>query len=271
MSVYTDNTWPEWGVTHQWKNAIMKDRIRTSRGTIVEMIERPNWGIACYMNNEIQSCDVDEQLYHESLVHPAMAYVNQPKRVMIIGGGEGATLREVLKWPTVEHVDMYEWDKEVVTLFQTKYPQWANGAWDSPKVTIHYRDIFEVIMRYPFDTYDVIIIDLFDPSDHNKIMWESLFHHLQYWKSPNGTIVLYAGIRSFTQSTQPYEFLEELIHNSPIYARQIIPYHVYIPSFLAESVFILITSNTKEITFDTIKSDAHITVDIWKSYTVFNW
>jgi spermidine synthase len=271
MTTYTDNTWPEWGVTHQWINATVKDRIRTSRGTLIEMIERPNWGIACYMNNEIQSCDVDEQLYHESLVHPAMASVQQPKRVMIIGGGEGATLREVLKWPTVEHVDMYEWDKEVVTLFQTKYPQWANGAWNNPKVTIHYQDIFQAIRCYPFYRYDVIIIDLFDPSDDNKIMWESLFYHLEHWKNDAGTIVLYAGIRSFTQSIQPYEFLEELIEHSSVQLKEVIPYHVYIPSFLSESVFILITSHTKEISFDSIKTNTHLTPDIWKSYTIFNW
>jgi len=271
MSIYTDNTWPEWGVTHQWANAIIKDRIKTSRGTLVEMVERPHWGIACYMNNEIQSCEVDEQLYHEALVHPAMSAVHQPKRVLIIGGGEGATLREVLKWPTVEHVDMYEWDKEVVNLFRVKYPQWADGAWDNPKVTIHYHDIYEAITRYPFYPYDVIIIDLFDPTDDNKIMWETLFHHLQHWKHEHGSIVLYAGIRSFTQSTQPYEFLEELIENSPIQTWEIIPYHVYIPSFMSESVFILITSHLKKISFDSVKSDTHITADIWKSYTIFNW
>jgi spermidine synthase len=68
---------------------------------------------------------------------------------MIIGGGEGATAREVLKWPDVEQVDMYEWDKDVVSLFSTKYPQWAKGAWENPKLSIHYEDIFETIRCYP--------------------------------------------------------------------------------------------------------------------------
>ena len=120
MTHYSDHTWPELGVTYQWNNATIVDSIHTKRDTHVEMVERPNWGVACYMNNAIQSCELDEAIYHEALVHPAMACVYQPKRVMIIGGGEGATAREVLKWPTVEQVDMYEWDQEVVQLFQRK-------------------------------------------------------------------------------------------------------------------------------------------------------
>ena len=112
----------EFGVSYNWYNAIIKDSIITHRGTKLEMIERPNWGIACYMDNTIQSAEIDEKIYHEALVHPIMS--NDVKKVLIIGGGEGATAREVLKWP-VEEVDMIEWDKDVVELFRTKYPQWA--------------------------------------------------------------------------------------------------------------------------------------------------
>ena len=107
---YSENTWDEFGVEHRWKNTQLLDSTMTDRGTLVEMVYRPHWGVACYMDNAIQSCEVDEHIYHESLVHPVMSSSGDKKHAMIIGGGEGATAREVLKW-SVEKVDMFEWDK----------------------------------------------------------------------------------------------------------------------------------------------------------------
>ena len=139
---YNEDNIDEFGVVHLWNDTDINDFIVTKRGTDVEFIRRPKWGLACYMDNSIQSCEIDEELYHESLVHPAMASCNTHKRVMIIGGGEGATAREVLKWSDVEHVDMFEWDEEVVQIFKTKYTQWAKGAWNDTRLKLHFVDIF---------------------------------------------------------------------------------------------------------------------------------
>ena len=276
MTHYSDHTWPELGVTYQWNNATIVDSIHTKRDTHVEMVERPNWGVACYMNNAIQSCELDEAIYHEALVHPAMACVYEPKRVMIIGGGEGATAREVLKWPSVEQVDMYEWDQEVVQLFQTKYPQWAKGAWDDPRLTIHHDDIIEAIQTPPDRRYDVIIIDLFDPCEENRALWINLFQHLPNWAPMDGSIVLYAGMRCITQTIQPYQYLLHLLDESPLYHMkhdtrgEVIPYRVYIPSFLGESTFLLLKSNNSPLLCHTMKEVSTITKDVWQSYQTFN-
>jgi spermidine synthase len=245
-------------VTYQWKNAKTKDKIITHRGTLVEMVERPDWGISCYMNGTIQSCERDEYLYHEALVHPAMASVSSPKRVMIIGGGEGATLREVLKWP-VEQVDMYEWDKDVIKLFKQSYPQWAKGAWNDPRVTIHSNDIFDVITQYPETPYDVIIVDLFDPTEENRTLWRILFDHILCWKRNKGTIVYYSGMRSMNKHAHIMDRIN---------SKTIIPYRVYIPSFMGESIFTLITER-EPASFDLV--DTHLTPEIWTSYKTFNW
>lgn len=256
----------------EWKHATIKDTIQTHRGTLVEMVERPEWGMTCYMDRVIQSCEQDESLYHESLVHPAMASTECRKRVMIVGGGEGATAREVLKWPDVEHVDMYEWDKDVVSLFSTKYPQWAKGAWNHPTLSIHYEDIFKEITCYPLNRYDVIIIDLFDPSDDNMKSWATLFEHLPYWMNDSGAMVCYAGIRSITIVPQNYQRLFHIIRsNWNSSDKEMIPYRVFIPSFLGESTFILLKRNSYQSTIDRVTSYSHITKDIWKSYKSFNW
>jgi spermidine synthase len=132
------------------------------------------------MDNSIQSAVIDERIYHESLVHPVMLSVTERRRVMIIGGGEGATAREVLKCPGVFHVDMYDWDEGVVKLFKKKYPQWANAAWNDPRLHIHSVDIFEAIKTPPvvYNRYDVIIIDLFEPCEENYDQWSTLINLL---------------------------------------------------------------------------------------------
>jgi spermidine synthase len=275
MTHYSDHTWPELGVTYQWNNATIIDSIHTKRNTHVEMVARPYWGVACYMNNAIQSCELDEAIYHEALVHPAMASIYQPKRVMIMGGGEGATAREVLKWPTVEKVDMYEWDQEVVQLFQTKYPQWAKGAWDDPRLTILHHDMMEAIQTPPDQLYDVIIIDLFDPCEEDRALWTTLFQHLPHWITMDGSIVLYAGMRCMTQTIQPYQYLLQLLDESPLYHMkhdtrgEVIPYRVFIPSFLGESTFLLLKSSASPLLCHKMKEVSTITKEVWQSYQTF--
>jgi len=284
QSEYSEDTWGEFGVKHVWYNISVQKSIKTHRGTLVDMIQRPNWGIACYMDNAIQSCEADEHIYHESLVHPAMcaaAMNDSIKRVMIIGGGEGATAREVLKWQSVEAVDMFEWDKDIVDLFKTEYSQWAKGAWNDKRLTIYHDDIFEVIKTSPTATYDIIIIDLFDPSEANTVEWYILLNSIQRWLSSNGAIVMYAGIRNFLTKMQPYHIIQHIISNhfekvddkviNPLlHNREIVPYKVYIPSFSGESVFLLIKNTASSITFNG-QISTHLTDDIWNSYKIFNW
>ena len=264
-------------------NATIKDSIVTSRGTKVEMVERPQWGLACYMDNSIQSGTIDEKIYHEALVHPVMSSIQERKRVMIIGGGEGATAREVLKWSGVEEVDMFEWDEDVVDLFRNKYPQWAQGAWDDPRLNINYSDIFEVIKTQPIKKYDVIIIDLFEPCEENKKQWNCLLKNLCSWVTLNGSIVMYAGMRNILVKEQPYQKLMNIIkyvetwHGIPIYDvslnKEIVPYKVYIPSFSGESTFLLLkhcqlgVMNFEEAS----RLNSHMTNDMWNSYKTMNW
>ena len=151
-------------ISMESRGVLLEEHV-THRGTHVEMFQGP-YGIACYMDGLIQSSEADEGIYHRALVQPILK--THPKRVMIIGGGEGATAREVLKGSAVETVDMYEWDKDVVQMFQTSYPQWANGAWADPRLTIYPENIMEAITSPPDRPYDAIIVDLFDPSEENE-------------------------------------------------------------------------------------------------------
>ena len=223
-------------------NGIILDSMTTRRGTHVEMIQCPTWKIACYMDGIIQSCEMDEAAYHEALVHPIMSHTPCSNRVLIIGGGEGATAREVLKWP-VEQVDMYDWDEEVVQLFQKKYPQWAKGAWEDKRLSLHFDNIFDIISEEPSKLYDIIIIDLFDPEDSNHQAWSHLFKNLHKWMTPEASIVIYAGMIQPHQIKQPYELLRDMLSDpssvqDTLINKEIISYKVPIQSFMGESVFL---------------------------------
>lgn len=282
-SIYYEDTIQEFGVAHNWHNTLIKDLIVTGRGTKVEIIERPQWGLACYMDNSIQSALIDEKIYHEALVHPVMSTIQEKKRIMIIGGGEGATAREVLKWPGVEEVDMFEWDRDVVELFKNKYPQWAQGAWNDLRLTIYYLDIFKAIMTQPIKKYDVIIIDLFEPCEENSEQWKILLKNLYNWITVNGSIVMYAGMRNILVKEQPYQKLINIIQHIetcngvPIHDiylnKEITPYKVYIPSFSGESTFLLLKNYSLELINleDANKLKSHITPDVWNSYKTMNW
>ena len=283
---YQEDTIHEFGVTHHWCNAIIKDSLVTERGTKVEMVERPKWGLACYMDNSIQSAKIDERIYHEALVHPVMSSVKERKRVMIIGGGEGATAREVLKWSGVEEVDMFEWDRQVVELFRNKYPEWAQGAWNDIRLMINYSDIFETIKTPPKKSqkYDVIIIDLFEPCEQNKSQWVTLIKSLHNWININGSIVMYAGMRNILESIQPYNKLTEMIEYTEVskghlikdlsLAKDIIPYRVWIPSFSGECMFLLLKHPhiVSKLEFEEARQlKSHITQEVWNSYKTLNW
>ena len=230
---------------------MLQESILTHRGTKVDMVKQADGTIACYMDDEIQSSESDEALYHEALVTPVMEAATSRQRVMIVGGGEGATAREVLAWPDVQIVDMYEWDRDVVSLFRTKYPQWAKGAWEDPRLRLHYEDIFQAIRRPPLERYDVVILDLFDPSEETILAWYDLLIHLPHWMKPGACVVMYAGVQDPTTTVSPSDRLRKIIEYEETW--QDIPvklvalraqtqsYEIYIPCFEGNSVFLLLT------------------------------
>jgi Spermine/spermidine synthase domain len=124
------------------------------------------------LDNVMQSRRFGEAAYHEALVHPAIITHPNPKRVAIIGGGEGATLREVLKHNTVETVTMIEIDEIMVNVSRTNLQDWsycgdlldsAVSCFDDPRVELYYADAFvwftDRFVGHPRIKYDVIIMD----------------------------------------------------------------------------------------------------------------
>jgi len=233
MGEYVEKV-PEDGVTYIWNNATRVFAGTTRRGTYLEFIHRPNWGLACYMNGSIQSCEVDEKKYHRALVNPVLEGL-EAHRVAVFGGGEGATVREVLKRDSVTRVDMIDWDEDVVRTFQTQFPQWFSG-WSDQRLHLHFEDAFERVQRVPEEPYDAIIIDMFDVDETNVYPCITFLEQIARWTRKR--IGMYVATHTpFVNPEDPILLkLGNVLKNMGFTTRILF---TYIPSFHGYSVFLL--------------------------------
>jgi len=179
----------------------------TTKFQHVEIAETRAYGLALFLDGAPQSAVADEFVYHESLVHPALLAHPNPKRVLIAGGGEGATLREVLRHPSVERATMVDIDGELVDLVRRFMQPMHAGALDDERAEVVIGDA-HAHLRDRDDRYDVIVIDLTDPSDDGPIaqLYTEDFYRLAASRLNDGGILV----------TQAYTFA---LNNLGWYAR----------------------------------------------------
>lgn len=144
----------------------------------VEVYETDTWGNLMTIDGMVMLSERDEFVYHEMLAHVPMFTHPKPKRVLIIGGGDGGTAREVLKHNSVIHVDMVEIDKTVVDASKKHFPN--VGDFENPKLNVLYEDGISFIQNVK-NPYDVIIIDGSDPVGPAEGLFEKDFY--QYCKN----------------------------------------------------------------------------------------
>ncbi|MEX1011235.1 MAG: polyamine aminopropyltransferase [Balneolaceae bacterium] len=133
---------------------------RQSEFQRVEVFETDTWGNLMVIDGMVMLSERDEFVYHEMLVHPALATHPDPKRVLIIGGGDGGSAREVLKHSSVEQVDLVEIDVTVVEAAKSWLPD--VGAFDDPRLHLYVEDGIDFVKNQS-GSYDVIIVDGSDP------------------------------------------------------------------------------------------------------------
>ena len=196
---------------------------------VAEIIDTKSYGRCLVLDGKMQSSQIDEFIYHEALVHPAMLTHPSPKRVFVVGGGEGATLREVLRHQSVESVLMVDIDQEVVEACKAYLPEWHQGAFSDPRVSLRFTDARKLLEEEDI-RYDIIIIDISEPVEEGPayLLYTKEFYQLVMERlSEDGLIALQAGT-----TTTPYllnftavcKTLKEVF---PVVA----PYQASIPSF----------------------------------------
>lgn len=186
-----------------------------------------------FLNNNLQFSSRDEYRYHEALVHPGLASLTAPKQVLILGGGDGLAAREILKYPSVEHIHLVDLDPAMTKLFASNpmLTELNHGALSSPKLGITNADAFLWLKDNAAslkDKFDFVVVDFPDPSSLaiGKLYSVTFFKLLYDVVHPDGAVVV--------QSTSPFVARKSFwcIANTLDAAGFVTaPYHAYVPSF----------------------------------------
>ncbi|MEM1645221.1 MAG: polyamine aminopropyltransferase [Ignisphaera sp.] len=202
--------------------------VKKSKYQEIIVADVEDFGRCLILDGYIQSAEADEHIYHESLVHPAMVLHQRPSKVLIIGGGEGATLREVLKHKTVEKAVMVDIDEDVVNISKEYLQSLHRNSFNDPRAHVVITDGYKYIAETS-EVYDIIILDLTDPysSEIASTLYTEQFYSMVFKKlAEDGVMVTQAGSAFFYSDV--YRNIIEAIKNVyPYY----LEYQVWIPSF----------------------------------------
>ena len=195
----------------------------------IQVVNTPGFGKCLILDGKIQCSEWDEFIYHEALVHPAMITHPKPETVFIAGGGEGATLREVLAHNTVKRAVMVDLDREVVDVCKELLPSLSQGAFEDSRVELLHLDA----MKYLDETkekFDVLIIDLPEPLEEGPaylLYTREFYQGITDKLTRDGLITLQAGCTSMVISRGFVAVANTLATAFSAVA----PYQAEIPSF----------------------------------------
>ncbi|WP_374668997.1 polyamine aminopropyltransferase [Ramlibacter sp.] len=186
-------------------------------------------GLRLYLNGNLQFAQADEYRYHEALVHPALAAHGAPRKVAVLGGGDGLAVREVLRHPQVESVTLVELDPNMTRLFATdpRLVALNGGALQSPKVKIVNTDAFQWLQQ-PGEMFDVIVVDFPDPTNFSigKLYTNAFYALLDQRLAASGYAVV--------QTTSPLiarQSFWTVVTTMESVGLRTAPYHANVPSF----------------------------------------
>lgn len=203
----------------------------------VGIIKNPVYGKMLILDGDTQSSQTDEFIYHECLVHPAMICSKKSEKILVLGGGEGATLREILKHKYVKEAVMVDIDKELVLLCEKHLPEWSDGAFKNPKTKLVFQDARKYLTESK-KKYDVIISDLTEPfpgSPSCSLFTEEFFEIIKAHLNLDGVFVLQASKGDFqllNLHTIIYKTLKNVFKTARSFSAQV-------PSFGAAWAFVI--------------------------------
>jgi spermidine synthase len=195
----------------------------------IEVIEFGDYGLALVLDGKVQSTQRDEFIYHEALVHPVLLTHPDPQRIMIIGGGEGATLREALRHRSITKAVMVDIDRDVVEIAQALLPEFHGGAFQDPRAELVIADARHWLENYD-GLFDVVIIDISDPIEEGpcyRLYTREFYNLLTKRLAADGMISLQSG------TVAPHDLLNfSAIHRTLRTAFPTVwPYSANVPCF----------------------------------------
>ena len=141
----------------------------------ITIYESQRYGKALLLDNCWMTAEKSEKSYHESLIHPALCGSKQIENILIIGGGDGGSARECLRYAEVKSIDLIEIDLRVIELSKKYLPEIGGKAWSDSRLNIHIKNGIEWVKNTKKDSYDVIVIDGADPIGPSKKLYGNSF------------------------------------------------------------------------------------------------
>ncbi len=218
-------------ITEAADNSIYADDVIFSRNTRYQRIVLTKWkdDVRLFLSSHLQFSSRDEYRYHEALVHPGLAAISAARRVLVLGGGDGLAVREVLKYPGVESVTLVDLDPEMTELF-TRHSilrELNSRAFSNPRVKVINADAF-VWLDQNQEMYDFVIIDFPDPTNFSlgKLYTTAFYRLLKRHVTRSGLVVVQSTSPLFAR--QSFWSIANTLKHSGF---KTWPYHVYVPSF----------------------------------------
>jgi spermidine synthase len=217
------------------------DDVIFARDTRYQRIVLTAWkdDLRLFLNGHLQFSSRDEYRYHEALVHPGLAALPGARRVLVLGGGDGLAVREILRYPGVQQVTLVDLDPEMTRLFSTHSRLTAlnGGSLRDRRVRVINDDAFVWLGRHP-DQFDFVVVDFPDPSNYavGKLYTVPFYQLLARHLSRDGLAVV--------QSTSPLfarRSYWSIVATLQAAGLATSPYHLYVPSF-GEWGFVLATA-----------------------------
>ncbi|MBX2840258.1 MAG: polyamine aminopropyltransferase [Flammeovirgaceae bacterium] len=176
-----------------------------------------------YLNGNPQLSTFDEWLYHEPLVHPVMKLSQNPKNILVLGGGDGCAVREILKYESVESVTLIDLDAKVTQLCSTHpiFTELNKNSLSHDKVTVRNEDAF-TFLQQGTDFFDVMIIDFPDPKtiELSRLFSKEFYRMCHQHLRPNGIMIVQSGSPYY--ATKAFNCIEKTIDEAGF---SVIPIH----------------------------------------------
>ncbi|KAL3422955.1 spermidine synthase [Phlyctema vagabunda] len=220
--------WPGQAMTLKVKNVIHHEK---SQYQDVLIFESSDYGTVLVLDNVIQCTERDEFAYQEMITHLAMNSHPNPKKVLVIGGGDGGVLREVIKHDCVEEAILCDIDEAVIRLSKKYLPGMAIG-FQHPKVKVHVGDGFKFLDDYK-NEFDVIITDSSDPEGPAESLFQKPYFELLFGALKEGGVISTQGCTFFYVC---YDLVIFFARGSPLHSISFVPLYAL---FIHVSLYVI--------------------------------
>jgi spermidine synthase len=218
-------------LTNLAEGGLYSDEIIYAKSSSYQRIVITRWkdDVRLFLNGHLQFSSRDEYRYHEALVHPGLQSIAHPRQVLVLGGGDGLAVREILRYESVQAVTLVDLDPEMTRLFSTDpiLTRLNENSLKSPKVKVINADAF-LWLEQNQEFFDFVVVDFPDPSNYSlgKLYTTAFYRLLRRHLAANGVAVIQSTSPLFARKA--YWCVVKTLRSVGL---EVTPYHTYVPSF----------------------------------------